>query len=297
VSSVCVHVVLFNNQIAAVWRLLSAVGATARHARDRHGLDGVRLAFGDSSSTPVLSAQDAAQLDVHGRAAGLDAVTYDFFDANLGSSGGNNRLGATGDEDLVLVLNPDTYPAPTMLSELLAVAADDRVGIAEARQLPLEHPKCYDLRRGDTGWASGCCMLLRRSLFRRLSGFDSEHFFLYCDDVDLSWRVRLAGLRVVHVPTAVVFHDKRIGDDAALLPTEAEHFYALLGRLMLARKYDRADVLAETVAAVTAGGTAAQREALEEYRRREADGRVPDPLAGADRVAEFVGGEYAVHRF
>ncbi len=140
-------------------------------------------------------------------------------------------------------------------------------------------------------------MLLRRSLFRRLSGFDSEHFFLYCDDVDLSWRVRLAGLRVVHVPTAVVFHDKRISDDAALLPTEAEHFYALLGRLMLARKYDRADVLAETVAAVTAGGTAAQREALEEYRRREADGRMPDPLAGADRVAEFVGGEYAVHRY
>jgi len=294
---VCVHVVLFNNQIAAVWRLLSAVGAMARHARDRRGVDGVRLALGDSSPTPALSPEDAAQLDVHGRAAGLAAVTYDFFDANLGSSGGNNRLGATGDEDLVLVLNPDTYPAPTLLSELLAVAADDSVGIAEARQLPLEHPKRYDLRRGDTGWASGCCMLLRRSLFRRLSGFDSEHFFLYCDDVDLSWRVRLEGLRVVHVPTAVVFHDKRIGDDAALLPTEAEHFYALLGRLMLARKYDRADVLAETVAAVTAGGNAAQREALEEYRRREADGRLPAPLAGADRVAEFVGGEYAVHRF
>lgn len=297
VSGVAVHVVLFNNQIASVWRLLSAVGAMARHAREHRGVDGVRLAFGDSSPTPVLTAEDAAELDGHGRAAGLAGVGYDFFEANLGSSGGNNRLGATGDEDFILVLNPDTYPAPTMLSELLSVAVDGHVGIAEARQLPLEHPKRYDLRRGDTGWASGCCMLLRRSLFRRLSGFDSEHFFLYGDDVDLSWRVRMEGLRVVHVPAAVVFHDKRITDDAVLLPTEAEHFYALLGRLMLARKYDRTDVLAETIAYVMGAGNAAQREALEEYRRREADGRVPSPLADADRVAEFVGGEYAVHRF
>jgi GT2 family glycosyltransferase len=34
-----------------------------------------------------------------------------------------------------------------------------------------------------------------------------ETFFLYCDDTDLAWRARIAGLRVVFCPEAVVVHD------------------------------------------------------------------------------------------
>jgi len=35
----------------------------------------------------------------------------------------------------------------------------------------------------------------REELFLELQGFDADTFFLYCDDVDLSWRVRLAAIR------------------------------------------------------------------------------------------------------
>ena len=56
----------------------------------------------------------------------LSAVTYEFFDANLGSSGGQNRLAAGHPSDLLLVLNPDTYPSPTALVELIRALEDLR---------------------------------------------------------------------------------------------------------------------------------------------------------------------------
>lgn len=140
-------------------------------------------------------------------------------------------------------------------------------------------------------------MLVRRAVFAEVDGFDTDHFFLYCDDVDLSWRTRLIGHRVVHVPTALVFHDKRITAEAAVEATESEDFFGLLGRLMLAHRYDRSDVLAETLAYAQASGTPGQVEAVAEYHRRHAAGRVPSPLPGAEHVAEFIGGNYSTHRF
>jgi GT2 family glycosyltransferase len=48
-------------------------------------------------------------------------------------------------------------------------------------------------------------MLVRRSLLERLGGFD-ERFFLYCEDMDLCWRVRDLGFRVLYEPTATASH-------------------------------------------------------------------------------------------
>jgi hypothetical protein len=58
---------------------------------------------------------------------------------------------------------------------------------------------------------SGACLLIRRSLFESLGGFD-ERFFLYAEDVDLCARARLAGYRLMMVPRARVTH--RIGGSA-----------------------------------------------------------------------------------
>ena len=85
--------------------------------------------------------------------------------------------------------------APLLLSELIRPMSEPLVGVTEGRQIPLEHPKAHDPQTGDTSWASTCCVLIRTSVFQELSGFDAVHFPFYCDDVDFSWRVRLAGLR------------------------------------------------------------------------------------------------------
>jgi GT2 family glycosyltransferase len=51
----------------------------------------------------------------------------------------------------------------------------------------------------------GGASIVRRDLFLRLGGFD-EKYFLYYEDVDLSWRFRLKGYHIRYVPRAVVGH-------------------------------------------------------------------------------------------
>jgi len=55
------------------------------------------------------------------------------------------------------------------------------------------------------GWISGGAMLVRRSVFRQLSGFD-PNFFLYWEDVDLCRRVWHSGYAVHLLPAWRVFH-------------------------------------------------------------------------------------------
>ncbi|MCZ7527352.1 MAG: hypothetical protein M5U14_13820 [Acidimicrobiia bacterium] len=115
--------------------------------------------------------------------------------------------------------------------------------------------------------------------------------------MDLSWRARLAGYRVVHVPRAVVFHDKRIDLDHYVVPATTEIRSSTLARLLLATRYGRPDVVEETIAFVRAAGGDDHRRALAEYRAQAAAGRLPAPLEDAASVAEFVGPHYATHRF
>jgi N-acetylglucosaminyl-diphospho-decaprenol L-rhamnosyltransferase len=57
----------------------------------------------------------------------------------------------------------------------------------------------------DAGWLSGSCLLLRRSAFDSVHGFDSR-YFMYFEDVDLGERLGLAGWRNRYVPGAEVVH-------------------------------------------------------------------------------------------
>ncbi|MGE2720905.1 glycosyltransferase family 2 protein [Mycolicibacterium celeriflavum] len=57
------------------------------------------------------------------------------------------------------------------------------------------------------GWLSGSCLLLRRSAFEEISGFD-ERYFMYMEDVDLGDRLSRAGWQNVYVPSAEVLHAK-----------------------------------------------------------------------------------------
>ncbi|MEB3968357.1 glycosyltransferase family 2 protein [Mycobacterium ulcerans] len=57
------------------------------------------------------------------------------------------------------------------------------------------------------GWLSGSCLLVRRSAFRQIGGFD-ERYFMYMEDVDLGDRLGQAGWLRVYVPSAEVLHHK-----------------------------------------------------------------------------------------
>jgi hypothetical protein len=291
-----IQTVLFGQELAQLWRLLRGLDAAVRKILDAGLVGKVEWAFGDSSAGPLLGASEVESMLAAVPGGGVSDITYEFFGANLGSSGGQNRLANGHPSDLLLVLNPDTYPSPTALSELVKVLDESGAGIVEARQIPLEHPREYDPVTGETGWASGFCMLVQRKLFDELGGFDNTHFLLHCDDVDFSWRARNAGHKIVLAPYATVFHDKRPHPDNAWPAPDAELFHSALGRLMLATRWNRPDIVEETITLIESDGSEAQRHALNEFRSRLAAGRVPDPETDSS-VAEFVDGEYATHRF
>jgi GT2 family glycosyltransferase len=57
----------------------------------------------------------------------------------------------------------------------------------------------------DIFWATGACMVIRAKTFHELGGFDSD-FFAHFEEIDLCWRVHLAGHRIQAYGGAVVYH-------------------------------------------------------------------------------------------
>ena len=54
-------------------------------------------------------------------------------------------------------------------------------------------------------WASGAALFIRSELFHQIGGFDGEHF-AHMEEIDLCWRLKRAGFKVMYYPDAEVFH-------------------------------------------------------------------------------------------
>lgn len=153
--------------------------------------------------------------------------------SNRGYRAGISFAAARAGGQYLLVLNPDARADAACVERLTAVAdADPTVAIVGAQILledgetcnagdnPLHptgistsgrygEPREHGQPR-DVAVISGACWMIRRSAFRRLGGFIDE-LFLYYEDTDLSWRARIAGMRVVFCPEAVVSHGYEFG--------------------------------------------------------------------------------------
>ena len=62
----------------------------------------------------------------------------------------------------------------------------------------------YDEAR-DVFWATGACLMVRSSLYRKLGGLD-DRFFAHMEEIDLCWRMQLEGYKVTVVPQSIVYH-------------------------------------------------------------------------------------------
>src|SRR5262249_38213267 len=126
---------------------------------------------------------------------------------NNGFAKGINLLARQSKSQFLFILNPDTELEPECLERLVERAVSDpAIAMCEARQQPREHPKYYDPHTGETTWCTGAAVLVRRKAFEDLGGFDEHIFFMYCEDVDLSWKLWLRGWKCIYVPDAVVRH-------------------------------------------------------------------------------------------
>lgn len=150
---------------------------------------------------------------------------------NVGFAGGVAAALPRVTTPFVALLNDDAVPDPGWLEELLAVARvevhaaawtslialADRPGLINNLGTGLDR-KCYGVDVGsglplaaapskvvDVFGFCGGAALLRTQAVRAVGGFPSA-FFIYYEDLDTSWRLRLAGWRIRLVPAAVVIH-------------------------------------------------------------------------------------------
>jgi len=179
---------------------------------------------------------DNASLDSCTKTVGPEfpAVRFVKSGRNLGSAGGWN-LGATeATGSLLVFLNDDVVVPPKWLELLESNLSNAKTGCAGGIALYLDHPEKINSAgglldflgfgqnraigagqkefRGDAYprpfYAVGTVFATRRDVWEQAGGFD-ERMFMYADDLDWSWRVRLLGYDIALDERVVVHHKWR----------------------------------------------------------------------------------------
>jgi len=143
--------------------------------------------------------------------------------ANLYYCGANNNGAAVATGKYLLFLNNDTWLEPDCMEKLHE--AVEAAGADAATPLVLNYDDSEFQSCGSSGidlfgmpnhmrppaqttevfTACGCSLLVKKTLFDRIGGFPPE-LLIYADETDLSWRVWIAGGKVVAVPSARLHH-------------------------------------------------------------------------------------------
>ena len=156
---------------------------------------------------------------------------------NLGFGQANNLGFEKGKADFVFFLNHDTKLDNDSLKNMkdAMLNSEKEFAMWEFRQKPYEHPKYYDPLTGETSWASGACFIIKREIFKLVKGFDKK-IFMYAEDVDLSWKVRLYGYKIKYVPNATLTHYcyKEAGE---IKPVQ--YYNSIINNLNLRLKYGK----------------------------------------------------------
>ncbi len=170
--------------------------------------------------------------------------------SNLGYAGGHNKFFSEIDREFLMVLNPDVQMFPDYLKEAIKGFEDEKVSAVMGKLLR-PSSRVVDstgiiinlARRGrDRGqWeedkgqydnqikifgVNGAASIFRKSALERIKmpklsarnsvpgtqyEYFDEDFFAYWEDLDLSWRLNLAGYECRFVPSAVAYHERNAG--------------------------------------------------------------------------------------
>jgi GT2 family glycosyltransferase len=261
--------------------LLSACLKSLRHSTF---LDYRLVVFDDGSSELISALVHSLQPD----------ATVLRSDTNIGLCRAFNRAIAGGTAEFVVLLNNDTEVTPQWLGELVACADrhPEAGSIASHLRLMTDRGKLHSAGdyyswRGEPGnrgvWlddlgqfdaeeavfgACGGAALYRRAALERVALatgqiFD-ERLFMYCEDVDLAWRLQRAGLPCWHAPAAVVYHHLSATGGGQL----ASYYVARNLWLLLARSVPRGLLERRRIAVRGLGRALAQLPHLREPAAR-----------------------------
>lgn len=155
----------------------------------------------------------------------------------IGFAEAHNILARNVVAPVFIIINPDCILHQGAIDALIDRynTTSKPVGIVEGRQWPFEHPKEYDPLTFTTPWASGAFCLFDNELYQKIGGME-ERYFLYLEDVDISWRMWLHGASVIYEPKAVTTHFTGgyfYRDDLV----ENEKLYSIRNFILLSRKF------------------------------------------------------------
>ena len=160
------------------------------------------------------------------------------FSSNHGFAKGYNEALKQVTAEYYVLLNSDVEVLPDWLNPLVALMESNRqIAACQPKLLawhdktrfeyagaaggwldkygyPFARGRIFDKMEEDKGqydtaepvfWASGAAMCVRSAVYHEMKGFD-EYFFAHQEEIDLCWRMQLAGYLIYACPASVVYH-------------------------------------------------------------------------------------------
>lgn len=289
--------ILYKNDLQSVEKSVASIANSVAVSKNNNGyVQFVEIAFGDASPEPIMNDEYIAMLN--SKYGENISVSYTFFGFNSGTSKGQNILFKDCNTEYLMIYNPDIVVCSTYFLNMIEpyLSGKTDIGMVEARQTPIEHPKAYNMTNMEEIWGAMACVVVPSEVYRELGGLDEENFFMYCDDVDFSWRVRLSGRKVLYSPNTPVFHGHRLNSKGALVASEAEKYYSAESALMMAYKWSNDKRLKELIS-ICSKGDSYQQKALAYYNKRKEDGTLPERLDINHKISYFKNGCYSKNRY
>ncbi len=160
------------------------------------------------------------------------------LDKNYGFAGGYNRALAQVEADYYVILNSDVEVTSNWLEPLLefmntnleVAACQPKIrsysnrsffehagaagGFIDYLGFPFCRGRVFGIVEEDKGqydsitnifWATGACLMIRTEAFWSVGGFDDD-FFAHMEEIDLCWRLKSRGYKIVCIPESLVYH-------------------------------------------------------------------------------------------
>ncbi len=161
-----------------------------------------------------------------------------LFEENHGFAKGYNLALETTGYPLTVLLNSDAAPAKGWIEALYKfMEAHPEVGACQPKILSYSEPAKFEYAGASGGfidrngypycrgrifadceedhgqydepmeifWATGAALMVRTDIYLKAGGLDPQ-FFAHMEEIDLCWRILLAGHKIMAVPSSTVYH-------------------------------------------------------------------------------------------
>lgn len=188
-------------------------------------------------------------------------IVFIRSDVNLGFAGGNNLAVAQAKGDYLFFVNNDTEFTPGLVETLTnALNQNESIGMVSPKIRYFDQPdmlqymgytpmnyvtarnRCigqfetdkgqYDNLTGETGYAHGAAMMVRRVCIEK-AGLMAENFFLYYEELDWCDHIKKAGYQIWLITAALIYHKESVsvGKNSAL-----KEFFMNRNRILFIRR-------------------------------------------------------------